>query len=68
MVEGDGIAFAEALARTVGGRSHPHAPFLTAVVTLPDGHRVDVASARTEFYRTPAALPEVETSLIPKAS
>jgi len=63
-VEGDGIAFAEALAGTLGGRSHPHAPFLTAVVTLPDGHRVDVASARTEFYRTPAALPEVETSLI----
>jgi tRNA nucleotidyltransferase (CCA-adding enzyme) len=33
-------------------------------VTLPDGHKVDVASARTEFYRTPAALPEVATSLI----
>ncbi len=64
VVEGDGIAFAEALAQTLGGRSHPHAPFLTAVVTLPDGHRADVASARTEFYRTPAALPEVETSLI----
>jgi tRNA nucleotidyltransferase (CCA-adding enzyme) len=37
---------------------------MTAVVTLKDGHKVDVASARTEFYRTPAALPEVETSLI----
>jgi tRNA nucleotidyltransferase (CCA-adding enzyme) len=64
VVEGDGIAFAEALAATVAGRSHPHAPFLTSVVTLPDGHKVDVASARTEFYRTPAALPEVSTSLI----
>jgi tRNA nucleotidyltransferase (CCA-adding enzyme) len=64
VVEGGGIAFADALAEAVGGRSHPHEPFLTAVVTLPDGHRVDVASARTEFYRTPAALPEVETSLI----
>jgi tRNA nucleotidyltransferase (CCA-adding enzyme) len=64
VVEGDGIAFAQDLADRVGGRSHPHTPFLTAVVTLPDGHRVDVASARTEFYRTPAALPEVETSLI----
>jgi tRNA nucleotidyltransferase (CCA-adding enzyme) len=64
VVEGDGILFAEALAAALGGRSHPHAPFLTAIVTLPDGHRVDVASARTEFYRTPAALPEVETSLI----
>ncbi len=64
VVEGSGITLAEALAEAVGGRSHPHAPFLTAVVTLPDGHKVDVASARTEFYRTPAALPEVATSLI----
>ncbi len=64
VVEGDGIAFAEALAVRLDGRHHPHAPFLTAVVTLPDGLRVDVASARTEFYRTPAALPEVATSLI----
>jgi tRNA nucleotidyltransferase (CCA-adding enzyme) len=64
VVEGSGIDFAHALAAFTGGRCHPHKPFLTAVVTLPDGHRVDVASARTEFYRTPAALPEVETSLI----
>jgi len=64
VVEGDGIAFAKALAETSGGRYHPHQPFLTAVVTLPSGEKVDVASARTEFYRTPAALPEVETSLI----
>jgi tRNA nucleotidyltransferase (CCA-adding enzyme) len=64
VVEGDGIAFATALAEELGGRHHPHAPFLTAVVTLPDGLKIDVASARTEFYRTPAALPEVATSLI----
>jgi len=64
VVEGDGIAFAEALAEVLDGRAHPHLPFLTAVITLPDGLRIDVASARTEFYRTPAALPEVATSLI----
>ncbi len=64
VVEGDGLEFAEALVQEVGGRTHPHPPFLTSVVTLPSGHRIDVASARTEFYRTPAALPEVETSLI----
>jgi tRNA nucleotidyltransferase (CCA-adding enzyme) len=64
VVEGSGIDFAHALAAYTGGRCHPHEPFLTAVVTLPDGHSVDVASARTEFYRTPAALPEVATSLL----
>ncbi len=64
VVEGDGIAFAKALADELDGRAHPHLPFLTAVITLPDGLRIDVASARTEFYRTPAALPEVATSLI----
>lgn len=64
VVEGDGIAFAEALAEVLDGRVHPHLPFLTAVISLPDGLRIDVASARTEFYRTPAALPEVATSLI----
>jgi len=64
VVEGDGIAFARELAQATGGSCHHHEPFMTAVVILPEGRRVDVASARTEFYRTPAALPEVETSLI----
>ncbi len=64
VVEGDGIEVAMALAEKLGARCHQHKPFMTAVVTLPDGHTVDVASARTEFYRTPAALPEVVTSLI----
>ncbi len=64
VVEGDGIEVARALAEKLNGRCHAHQPFMTAVVTLPDGHTVDVASARTEFYRTPAALPEVATSLI----
>ena len=64
VVEGDGIAFARELAEAAGGTCHPHEPFMTAVIVLPEGRRVDVASARTEFYRTPAALPEVETSLI----
>ncbi|MCD4750896.1 MAG: CBS domain-containing protein [Thermoanaerobaculales bacterium] len=64
VVEGDGIRLARVLAEHLGARCHHHEPFMTAVLTLPDGHTVDVASARTEFYRTPAALPEVITSLI----
>ena len=64
VVEGDGIAFAAALARSLGGRSKSHPKFKTAVVILPDGQRVDVATARLEYYEYPAALPTVELSSI----
>ena len=62
-MEGDGIAFAEALAAELGGRMHPHERFHTAVVIAGD-LRVDVATARTEHYEYPAALPVVEHSSI----
>jgi len=64
VVEGDGIAFAAALAEHCGGRSKAHPKFKTAVVILPDGQRVDVATARLEYYEYPAALPTVELSSI----
>ncbi len=64
VVEGNGVAVAEGLVARRGGRSHPHEPFLTAAVRLDDGTTLDVATARTEFYRSPAALPEVESSAI----
>ncbi len=66
VVEGDGIAFAEAIVREVPGRVRPHKPFGTAVVVLDSGLKIDVASARTEVYETPAALPTVELSSIKK--
>ena len=58
-VEGDGIAFGEALAEALRGRVVPHDRFGTAIV-LHEGGRVDVATTRTEFYDSPAALPTVE--------
>jgi tRNA nucleotidyltransferase (CCA-adding enzyme) len=64
VVEGNGLELAREVVARCGGRCHPHEPFLTAVVTLPDGTVIDVATARTEFYRSPAALPEVETSAL----
>ncbi len=60
--EGSGLELAARLVERRGGRYHPHEPFLTAAVQLEDGLRIDVATARTEFYRSPAALPEVESS------
>ena len=64
VVEGDGLAFARLYAEALGGRAREHAAFLTAVVVDRDGAHVDVATARSEFYRAPAALPEVQTSAL----
>jgi tRNA nucleotidyltransferase (CCA-adding enzyme) len=64
VVEGEGIEFARQLSRSLKGRVRSHRKFGTAVVILPNGRRVDVATARTEFYERPAALPTVEVSSI----
>lgn len=66
VVEGDGIAFARALAKECAGRVKVHEQFGTAVVLLPDGFKLDVATARTEYYEYPTALPTVEQSSIKK--
>ena len=68
MVEGDAIALAGELARALRGHSHPHEQFHTAVVKGVGASgrevRVDVASARTETYDAPGALPQVERSTL----
>jgi tRNA nucleotidyltransferase (CCA-adding enzyme) len=64
VIEGDGIAFAKKYANIVGARLHTHEKFGTAVIVFPDGFKIDVASARMEYYRFPAALPVVEMSSI----
>ena len=63
-VEGDAIALAQALADALGGRVRAHRKFGTAVVIYGEGERVDVVTARTEFYDAPAALPTVEHASI----
>jgi len=55
------------LAAELGGRVRAHSKFNTAVVVVEHAEprlRVDVATARTEFYDYPAALPTVEHSSI----
>lgn len=64
VVEGDGIAFAKQLAAIKNGRCNTHPEFGTAVVILPCEFKIDVASARLEYYKSPAALPTVEMSSI----
>ncbi|HEX6490172.1 MAG TPA: CBS domain-containing protein, partial [Gaiellaceae bacterium] len=63
-VEGDAIALAQALAEALGGRVRAHEKFGTAVVLYGSDQRVDVVTARTEFYDAPAALPSVEHASI----
>jgi len=64
VIEGDGIAFAKIYAKTSGARIHSHKAFGTAVIIFEDGSKIDVATARMEYYRSPAALPDVEMSSI----
>ena len=68
VVEGDGIGFVRAFAGVLGGRVRVHKKFLTSVVIFPGAggkeERVDVATARLEYYESPAALPTVEHSSI----
>jgi len=64
VIEGDGIAFAENFARKYGGRVRPHRAFSTAIIALGPRRKIDVATARTEYYTEPAALPIVEMSSI----
>lgn len=64
VAEGDGIQLASRLADRLGGKARIHERFKTAVITLPDGLKIDVATARTEYYEFPAALPRVERASI----
>ncbi len=62
VVEGDGIRFANEFAAGRGLRVKSHDRFKTAVIVFPDGFKLDVATARLEYYERPGALPTVELS------
>jgi tRNA nucleotidyltransferase (CCA-adding enzyme) len=64
VVEGDGIQFAEAVEQKMVCRIRSHKKFGTAVILFPDRLKVDVATARIEYYDSPAALPTVERGSI----
>lgn len=64
VIEGDGIKFAKELALRKNAEFRPHIKFGTATIILPDNMRIDVATARLEYYKYPAAMPTVELSSI----
>ena len=59
MVEGDGSVFSERLSRIYTASLKRHSRFGTATLTFPDGTKMDIATARSERYDVPAALPVV---------
>ncbi len=63
VVEGNAIEFARVLADRLGAHMKSHERFGTAVLVA-DGLKLDIATARTEYYEEPAALPTVELSSI----
>ncbi len=65
VIEGDAITFVHSLGEKLGAKVKTHQRFGTAVV-MTDSLKFDVATARTEYYESPAALPKVEMSSIKK--
>jgi len=64
VVEGDAAEFAKKFAHAHDARVSVHLKFKTAVVTLPDGFKLDFATSRTEYYSMPASAPIVENASI----
>jgi len=64
VVEGDGIKFAEDFAKHLKAKLIRHSRFGTATCLLSEQLKIDVASARKEFYPEPAHLPVVENSTL----
>lgn len=60
VVESGAGLLAEEVARRLGGRARIHEPFLATRVVLSSDPAIDILTARTERYRHPGALPEVE--------
>ncbi len=72
VIEGDGIRFGKALAQELKAEWTIHERFGTVSIALPKAlnipqmHHLDIATARTEYYEYPTALPTVERSSIKK--
>ena len=58
----DAIAFATEFASSGDMKVRTHSRFRTAVLIFPDGFKIDVATARLEYYKKPGSLPFIEQS------
>lgn len=70
VIEGDGISFAQSFAEYYelsskqSAKVKAHQRFGTAVVIMPDGIKIDFATARKETYVKPGSLPYVSNGSI----
>jgi tRNA nucleotidyltransferase (CCA-adding enzyme) len=64
VIEGDGLLFAEKFTEKFGKKMKPFPQFGTAYVVLKNNRKIDIATARTEFYAGSGSLPDVEYSNI----
>ena len=64
LVEGEGIPLAEAVGKRLGKKVISHQKFHTGKLLINHNEHLDFASARSEFYQYPAALPQAEHSSV----
>lgn len=64
--ESVGIDFAKYVAQQLNAVVVTYEKFMTASVVFKDGFKIDVATARTEYYEKPGDLPQVDISTIKK--
>ncbi len=64
VLEGDAVPFARALSAKANAALTVHERFRTATLRFPDGGRLDLATARSEIYEMPGALPHVRAASI----
>jgi tRNA nucleotidyltransferase (CCA-adding enzyme) len=60
VIEGSALPLARSAAKTYKAKLTSHPQFLTHVLEFKNGRHLDIATARTETYAEPAALPVVE--------
>ncbi len=58
VVIGEGVSFAKKAADILDAKVSVHEQFMTAVLKT-DGFKIDIATARNEYYNKPGALPTV---------
>lgn len=66
VVEGDGLKYAKYASKNLRTTFVEHSEFHTGSLFFKDGFRIDIATARTEYYEKPADLPKIELSTIKK--